>query len=459
MADTALSILNIKETDFATEVEQSPLPVFVDFWAPWCAPCVALTPVFEALAKDYGGQIKFVKANLDDNKAVAERLAVRQLPTLLLIKDGQIVERVLGGRHKAYFSSLLDKHARRPVAAAEKPASASRAFLGDAGLRDQVAERVHAHIEAGRIIPSESTDQIRAFFGAGPQRYNLMEAAAETFDDRSFEEALGIPAAVGHLQATLHGLLVRAEGEGADTRFRLDPLRNAWPVDWWRAIPPGANLQSLPAHLLQWLLQDLVDDANPYRPDLPDAVRSALLSLSRLHGRTARGEVPTTDEWQAARTALGGLLKPLRDDNPDDYALEMFERNVEQLAWPADELGEALSDAIFASLHMAGGSMRPDGYTSEQWAEHKRLSTELRVRAREARRARLSSLPDDMTPEQRESVREELDALEEVKAEKAYAERFRPVAEAHRAEALSILLERLHAGLMQALSATVSSTP
>ena len=73
-------ISDLHEADFAKEVEQSPIPVFIDFHATWCGPCKALAPLFDTLAQTYGDQVKFVKVDIDDNKELAQRLSLRRLP-------------------------------------------------------------------------------------------------------------------------------------------------------------------------------------------------------------------------------------------------------------------------------------------------------------------------------------------------------------------------------------------
>jgi thioredoxin 1 len=100
--------MNITDADFEKEVIQSDVPVLVDFWAPWCGPCKIVGPVLEELAKEYEGQAKIVKIDVDNNKQIAGTLGVQSIPTIVLYKNGEVVEKIIGARSKADFAKLLD---------------------------------------------------------------------------------------------------------------------------------------------------------------------------------------------------------------------------------------------------------------------------------------------------------------------------------------------------------------
>jgi len=87
--------------NFHGEVVESKLPVLVDFWAPWCGYCTKLTPVFEELATEMGDKVKFVKINVDEQRAIAEQYNVMSLPTMLFLKDGEQLEKLMGFMPKA----------------------------------------------------------------------------------------------------------------------------------------------------------------------------------------------------------------------------------------------------------------------------------------------------------------------------------------------------------------------
>jgi thioredoxin 1 len=101
---------DINDTNFEAEVMKSEVPVLVDFWAEWCAPCKALAPTLEAVAKDYLGKAKVVKLNVDQNIATSSRFNIKGIPTLLLFKGGMVKEQIVGTTGKEAIAKLLDKH-------------------------------------------------------------------------------------------------------------------------------------------------------------------------------------------------------------------------------------------------------------------------------------------------------------------------------------------------------------
>lgn len=104
------NVLEFTDDNFQTEVVQSTTPVLVDFWAPWCGPCLMLAPAVEELANEYQGKIRVGKINTDDNPNVPSSMGISGIPTLMLFKGGEVVERLVGLQQKPRIASAIDKH-------------------------------------------------------------------------------------------------------------------------------------------------------------------------------------------------------------------------------------------------------------------------------------------------------------------------------------------------------------
>ena len=104
------AIFEVTAQNFDQDVLKSDKPVLVDFWATWCGPCRAIAPIVEELATEYQGKIKVGKMDVDRNQATPMRYGVRGIPTLLVFKDGQVKEQIVGYVPKEQIQKALDKH-------------------------------------------------------------------------------------------------------------------------------------------------------------------------------------------------------------------------------------------------------------------------------------------------------------------------------------------------------------
>lgn len=104
------NVKHITDADFDSQVKNSDVPVLVDFWAPWCAPCRMVGPVLEQIATEYEGRAKVVKVNVDEEQRVAGTLGVRSIPTIALFQGGKVRDTLIGARPKEDFKNLLDRH-------------------------------------------------------------------------------------------------------------------------------------------------------------------------------------------------------------------------------------------------------------------------------------------------------------------------------------------------------------
>ncbi len=102
--------VEITDSNFESEVEQSTVPVLVDFWAAWCGPCRALAPTVDQIADEYTGRLKVGKLDVDAHGSLSARFSIRGIPTLLLFKDGQVKEQLVGAVPKTTIETAISKH-------------------------------------------------------------------------------------------------------------------------------------------------------------------------------------------------------------------------------------------------------------------------------------------------------------------------------------------------------------
>lgn len=103
-------VIQLTDANFDKEVIESSLPTLTDFWAAWCGPCKMIAPIVEQLAQEYGGKMKVAKLDVDQNPTVATRFGVMSIPTLILFKNGQPVERIVGYMPKEKLVERLKPH-------------------------------------------------------------------------------------------------------------------------------------------------------------------------------------------------------------------------------------------------------------------------------------------------------------------------------------------------------------
>lgn len=102
--------VDVSDNQFQEEVIESKVPVLVDFWASWCGPCRMVAPVLEEMAQDYQDRLKVVKVNVDENPDTASRYSVMSIPTMILFKNGEVLETLVGVRKKDELSGIVEQN-------------------------------------------------------------------------------------------------------------------------------------------------------------------------------------------------------------------------------------------------------------------------------------------------------------------------------------------------------------
>lgn len=102
-------IINVTNDSFEGDVLQSDKPVVVDFWASWCGPCRIVAPIMEELAEDFEGKVQVAKVNVDDQGELAAQFRIMSIPTVLIFKNGQVAEKIVGARAKEEFVGYIEK--------------------------------------------------------------------------------------------------------------------------------------------------------------------------------------------------------------------------------------------------------------------------------------------------------------------------------------------------------------
>ena len=104
------NVAQVSDASFDGDILKSPVPVLVDFWAPWCGPCRSVAPIVEDLANQYAGKLKVAKINVDESTDVATRYQITSIPTFILFKNGQVADRALGALPRSEFVKLIDRN-------------------------------------------------------------------------------------------------------------------------------------------------------------------------------------------------------------------------------------------------------------------------------------------------------------------------------------------------------------
>lgn len=312
-ATTPLPDLSTEELDALLQQPDGP-PLLLDLWAPWCQPCLQQAPALQRLAAEAGERLAVVKLNIDQHPAVAQRLGVRGIPTLVLFRQGQEQARLNGLQTREQLRQWLDgQDVDLGLAAADtgrerEPAPLGGAFYGDESLRRFLVERLLDHARA-QEIPSTR-------FPFWAENTGTVGCAMVRHEDAEvFARVTGLPAALG---GCLHFVNAR-------TAPVLDGL--------FQAMPAGADLRRVPA-LLMW--RWLSDDGSRWPALLgpqADALRLDWLRLTGAQlgvndGDGEESHPPLPADWAALREQALALVKPGAAHSTDRHLALMLQRLI-----------------------------------------------------------------------------------------------------------------------------------
>jgi len=292
-----VTIENFEQEVIAASLSQ---PVLVDFWAPWCGPCKALTPVLEKLETDYGGAFKLVKINSDEEQQLAGAFGIRSIPTVILMKNGQPADGFMGALPEGKVREFLDKHVQALAGEEEEEPELEEEATEDAGPEAQLEKLQHA-VATDPANDDARFQYVKALLAAGrePDARRAFEPVANKtglvrrFDALSrWLDALSY--AAGHPDAA--GLDAKIAANRRDFEARFDRARLLMTQQRWTAAMD---------ELLEILMRD-----KAWNEDLARKTYIAILEIIEPpKPKVAEGQIPPDDPTVATyRRRLSSVI-------------------------------------------------------------------------------------------------------------------------------------------------------
>lgn len=285
------NLRSVTEAAFDADVIASSRPVLVDFWAEWCGPCKALAPTLEKVSEHFAGAVDFVKVNVDEHSAVRDRFGVRGIPTLILLKGGQELGRVVGNRSAVQLAGFLDTHLGT-VTELARATVILRAFGGEQQAKAKHLHHLREHIAQRQATPSDAMWDGR------------ITSALRFVADAAYEDdcarGLGIPTEVV--------LLVEGLSKYSETEINAA----LFCAEWLESVPVGANLSKLPGAVLVSILRSqMVVDLLEGDPELLRICDR----LASMHDAELGGKPVPESDWMAVKKGLVDMAANAGDSN------------------------------------------------------------------------------------------------------------------------------------------------
>ncbi len=303
------AVIEVTEETFQTEIMQAPQKVLIDFWADWCAPCKALSPLLDEVAEKYAATLKVTKVNVEITPEVSKRFGIRGLPTLVLLEGGKEIGR-LGGCTNSKLFTFLNKHLNLELIPDQPDAPVVRkpaykgpfaAFKNDPTLKESILQRAALGAEEVRIT------SLMNYYLPDEDRGSPIAWLLQSSDIAQTEERLGIPESVAALYESLfYGLLKR---EVIDQQMSYEVIPEALPLlyEWLSVIETGKDLTPLPSRYAGYLIDEIRHGTFAPFTEFAEDQLAALRLLSEYHEKNAAGNKYSDADRHSIALAFGAI--------------------------------------------------------------------------------------------------------------------------------------------------------